>query len=161
MINNEEYKKDAIELYKCCDAIVDRIVNLRLNNKETVAEMAGTHSLMEKTIVNTMQFISCSLDYIKEINEKVNGYETIIEKLTKENIELKNNFEIACKSTDVLYDTFLKVEAERDAAVNDIESLIHDDHMEVCDLCNLNQDNAFRCKATCAKAHWRGVNNKC
>lgn len=92
---------------------------------------------------------------------EVNDYKSIIEKLTKENIELKNNFEIACKSTDVLYDTFLKVEAERDAAVNDIESLIHDDHMEVCDLCNLNQDNAFRCKATCTKAHWRGVNNKC
>lgn len=62
MINNKEYKKDAIELYNRCDAIVDRIVNLRLNNKETVAEMAGTHSLMEKTIVDIMQFISCLLD---------------------------------------------------------------------------------------------------
>lgn len=53
---------DAKALYAQCDSIIDRIVSLRLNNRETVAEMAGTHSLMEKTIVDTMQFISCLLD---------------------------------------------------------------------------------------------------
>lgn len=137
MINNEEYKKDAIELYKCCDAIVDRIVNLRLNNKETVAEMAGTHSLMEKTIVDTMQFISCSLDYIKEINEKADNYKAIIEKLRKENIELK----IKCS-----------------AAIEDIETLLHDDCMGVCDLCDINQRRISPCD--CENAHWRGVQNE-
>ncbi len=52
-----------------------------------------------------------------------------------------------------------KVKAERDAAIEDIELLIHDDCMEVCDLCDRNPHGA-RCKEACAEAHWRGVQNE-
>ena len=49
-----------------------------------------------------------------------------------------------------------KVTEERDAAIEDIELLIHDDCMNVCDLCDHNPHGA-RCKEACAEAHWRGV----
>lgn len=49
-----------------------------------------------------------------------------------------------------------RVKAERDAAIEDIEMLIHDDCMTVCDLCDHNPHGA-RCKEACAEAHWRGV----
>lgn len=93
---------------------------------------------------------------------EVNDYKSIIEKLTKENIELKNNFEIACKSTDVLYNTFLKVEAERDAAVKDLK--IQRD----CYYCKYNDvehlDNGW-CRKCAVESRnrpcweWRGVQN--
>lgn len=51
-----------------------------------------------------------------------------------------------------------RVKAERDAAVEDIELLIHDDCMEVCDLCDRKPHGA-RCKEACVEAHWRGVQN--
>ena len=51
-----------------------------------------------------------------------------------------------------------RVKAERDAAIADIELVIHGDHMDVCDLCDCNPHGA-RCPKTCAEAHWRGVQN--
>lgn len=93
-----------------------------------------------------------------------------IEQLVKErddnkekSAQWRRDYLFLMEQNEELYKEFCKVRKERDAAVADIEEVIHDDLSEICTICNKHKScmktttKTPLAKLPCERGKWRGV----
>lgn len=95
-------------------------------------------------------------ELIEKLRRENKQFRSAFDKAATESAYFKAAFEKAIAANDDLFAKLTAMKAERDAAVADIELLIHNDGCQVCHICSLCDAEIMKCRR-CENGRWRGV----